>query len=85
MTSMKLVGCGGGAASSGPLLRQERWDCSTPFPRTPRLSPPSDVALSMVRDVVERVIPNPTQEDIRELKKEATDTAVELRRITGHG
>ena len=34
------------------------------------------VALSMVRDVVERVIPNPTQEDIKELKKEATDAAI---------
>lgn len=34
------------------------------------------VALSMVRDVVERVIPNPTQEDIREIKKEAADAAV---------
>ncbi len=34
------------------------------------------VALSMVRDVVERVIPNPTQDDIRDLKKEATDAAI---------
>ena len=34
------------------------------------------VALSMVRDVVERVIPSPTQEDIREIKKEAADAAV---------
>jgi hypothetical protein len=34
------------------------------------------VALSMVRDVVERVIPNPSQDDIRELKKEAADAAI---------
>ena len=35
-----------------------------------RLFPSIGVALAMVRDVVERVIPNPSQDDIRELKQE---------------
>ena len=35
------------------------------------------VALAMVRDVVERVVPNPTAEDIRSIKAEAIDKAVE--------
>ena len=35
------------------------------------------VALAMVRDVVERVVPNPTPEDIRSIKAEAIDKAVE--------
>ena len=34
-------------------------------------------ALAMVRDVVDRVVPNPTPEDIRSIKREATDKAVE--------
>jgi hypothetical protein len=34
------------------------------------------VALSMVRDVVERIVPNPTQSDIAEIKKEAIDSAI---------
>ena len=30
----------------------------------------------MVRDVVERIVPNPTQEDVAQIKKEAVDSAV---------
>lgn len=35
------------------------------------------VALSMVRDVVERIVPNPTKDDIRTIKNEAMNKAVE--------
>lgn len=35
------------------------------------------VALAMVRDVVERTVPNPTADDIRAIKQEAIDKAVE--------
>ena len=35
------------------------------------------LTLAMVRDVVERVVPNPTPEDIRSIKAEAIDKAVE--------
>jgi N-methylhydantoinase A len=35
------------------------------------------VALAMVRDVVERIMPNPALEDIRAIKREAIDRAVE--------
>lgn len=34
------------------------------------------VALALVRDTVERVIPNPTQEDIMKLREEATDSVI---------
>ena len=35
------------------------------------------VGPAMVRDVVERVVPNPTPDDIRSIKREAVDKAVE--------
>lgn len=35
------------------------------------------VALAMVRDVVERIIPSPSKEDIRSLKNEAMNKAIE--------
>ena len=34
------------------------------------------VALAMIRDVVERVIPNPTTEDIARIKREAKALAI---------
>lgn len=73
--SMKLVGCGGGAASLVPYCA-EKMGLQYSIPENAEVISSIGVALSMVRDVVERVIPNPTQEDIRELKKEAADAAV---------
>lgn len=73
--SMKLVGCGGGAASLVPYCAG-KMDLQYSIPENAEVISSIGVALSMVRDVVERVIPNPSKEDIREIKKEAADAAV---------
>ncbi len=73
--AMKLVGCGGGAASLVPYCAK-KMGLQYSIPENAEVISSIGVALSMVRDVVERVIPNPSQEDIRELKKEATDAAI---------
>lgn len=73
--SMKLVGCGGGAASLVPYCAS-KMGLQYSIPQNAEVISSIGVALSMVRDVVERVIPNPTPDDIRELKKEAADAAV---------
>jgi len=73
--SMRLVGCGGGAASLVPYCAG-KMGLQYSIPENAEVISSIGVALSMVRDVVERVIPNPSQEDIRALKKEAADLAV---------
>lgn len=73
--AMRLVGCGGGAASLVPYCAG-KMGLQYSIPENAEVISSIGVALSMVRDVVERVIPNPTQEDIKELKKEATDAAI---------
>lgn len=73
--AMRLVGCGGGAASLVPYCAS-KMGLQYSIPENAEVISSIGVALSMVRDVVERVIPNPTQEDIKELKQEATDAAI---------
>ena len=73
--SMKLVGCGGGAASLVPFCAK-KMGLQYSIPENAEVISSIGVALAMVRDVVERIIPSPTQDDIRELKKEATDAAI---------
>ena len=73
--AMKLVGCGGGAASLVPYCAS-KLGLEYDIPTNAEVISSIGVALAMVRDVVERIIPNPTQEDIRDLKKEAIDSAV---------
>ncbi len=73
--SMRLVGCGGGAAALVPYCAQ-KMGLQYSIPENAEVISSIGVALSMVRDVVERVIPSPTQEDIREIKKEASDMAI---------
>nr|WP_288826559.1 hydantoinase/oxoprolinase family protein [uncultured Clostridium sp.] len=73
--SMRLVGCGGGAAALVPYCAG-KMGLQYSIPENAEVISSIGVALSMVRDVVERVIPNPSQEDIRDLKKEAADLAV---------
>lgn len=73
--AMRLVGCGGGAASLVPYCAS-KMGLQYSIPENAEVISSIGVALSMVRDVVERVIPNPTQDDIKELKKEAIDAAI---------
>lgn len=73
--AMKLVGCGGGAAAIVPYCAN-KMGLQYSIPENAEVISSIGVALSMVRDVVERVIPNPSQADIKELKKEAADAAI---------
>lgn len=72
---IKLVGCGGGAAALICYCAQKM---KVPYsiPENAEVISSIGVALAMVRDVVERIVPNPTQQDIALLKKEATDAAI---------
>lgn len=70
-----LVGAGGGA---GTLLTFTAQDMGFKFqiPENAEVISSIGVALAMVREMVERTIPNPTAQDIAELKKEAKEMAM---------
>jgi N-methylhydantoinase A/oxoprolinase/acetone carboxylase beta subunit len=72
---MSLVGVGGGAAALLPYSAK-RLDLPYSIPENAEVISSIGVALAMVRDVVERVIPNPSKQDIKALKKEASDLAI---------
>ena len=71
-----LVGVGGGAAALIGFC-SEKMKVQYSIPENAEVISSIGVALAMVRDVVERTIPNPTAEDIRSIKQEAIDKAVE--------
>lgn len=73
---ISLVGVGGGATSLIGFCAQ-KMNINYSVPENAEVISSIGVALAMVRDVVERVVPNPTPEDIRSIKREATDKAVE--------
>ena len=70
-----LVGAGGGA---GTLLTFTANDMGFKYqiPENAEVISSIGVALAMVREMVERTIPNPTAKDIAELKKEAKEMAM---------
>jgi N-methylhydantoinase A/oxoprolinase/acetone carboxylase beta subunit len=70
-----LVGCGGGAAALIPFTSQIM-GLKYSIPQNAEVISSIGVALAMVRDVVERVIPNPTTRDITEIKHEAEMMAI---------
>jgi hypothetical protein len=70
-----LVGGGGGAAALVPALAKSL-GCEFRIARNAHVISPIGVALALVRDVIERMIPNPTAEDIAQLRAEAEDAAV---------
>lgn len=70
-----IVGGGGGAKVLLPFAADK---LGVPYTLADKAEIISSigVALAMVRDVVERVIPQPTREDIMELRNEATDQVI---------
>lgn len=72
---MVLVGVGGGAASLLPFTAQTM-NLRYQIPENAEVISSIGVALAMVRDVVERVIPNPSASDIAQIKREAADMAI---------
>lgn len=72
---ISLVGVGGGAAALLPYTAKNM-DLEYSIPENAEVISSIGVALAMVRDVVERVIPNPSSKDISDLKKEAANMAI---------
>lgn len=72
---ISLVGCGGGATALLPFSA-EAMNMRYSIPEHAEVISSIGVALAMIRDVVERVIPNPTTEDIAAIKKEAAQLAI---------
>lgn len=72
---ISLVGCGGGASALLPFSA-EAMKMNYSIPTHAEVISSIGVALAMIRDVVERVIPNPTTEDIATIKKEAAALAI---------
>ena len=70
------MGVGGGAAALIGFC-SDKMGLRYSIPDNAEVISSIGVALAMVRDVVERVVPNPTPEDIRSIKTEAIDKAVE--------
>ena len=70
-----LVGCGGGAAALLPYTA-EKIGMRYSIPEHAEVISSIGVALSLIRDVVERVIPNPQTEDIAQIKKEAKELCI---------
>lgn len=70
-----LVGVGGGAAALIPYVSTQMC-LEYKIPENAEIISSIGVALAMVRDVVERVIPNPSTEDIAAIKREAREAAI---------
>lgn len=73
---LSLVGVGGGASS---LLGYcgEKMGLNYSIPENAEVISSIGVALSMVQDVVERIIPNPSKQDIQQIRNEALNKAIE--------
>ena len=73
---ISLVGVGGGAASL-IIYFAEKMGVKYSIPENAEVISSIGVALAMVRDVVERIIPSPSKADIRAIKTEAMNKAIE--------
>ncbi|TWT08659.1 hydantoinase/oxoprolinase family protein [Reyranella sp. CPCC 100927] len=72
-----LVGEGGGAGALIPFTA-ERMNLAHTISKDAEVISSIGVALALVRDVVERVIPNPQPDDLKAIKREAFDAVVRL-------
>jgi N-methylhydantoinase A/oxoprolinase/acetone carboxylase beta subunit len=72
-----LVGEGGGAAALIPFVA-ERMSLDFKISQDAEVISSIGVALAMVRETVERVVPNATPEELQRIKREAFDAAVRL-------
>ncbi|MGG1931768.1 hypothetical protein [Paenibacillus macerans] len=71
-----MVGVGGGAASL-IVYFAEKMGLKYSIPENAEVISSIGVALAMVRDVVERIIPSPSKEDISAIKMEAMNKAIQ--------
>jgi N-methylhydantoinase A len=72
---ISLVGVGGGAAALLPYTA-EHMELDYSIPENAEVISSIGVALAMIRDVVERVIPTPSKKDIADIKKEVANMAI---------
>ncbi|BCZ49093.1 hydantoinase [Clostridium gelidum] len=72
---MSFVGVGGGAAALIPYTAKFM-ELDYSIPENAEVISSIGVALAMIRDVVERVIPSPSKKDIADIKKEAANMAI---------
>jgi N-methylhydantoinase A/oxoprolinase/acetone carboxylase beta subunit len=72
-----LVGEGGGAAALIPFVA-ERMKLGFKISQDAEVISSIGVALALVRETVERVIPNPKPDDLQRIKREAFDAVVKL-------
>ncbi|MHC5247655.1 hydantoinase/oxoprolinase family protein [Enterococcus sp. LJL90] len=73
---ISLVGVGGGA-SSLIVYCADKLGLKYSIPENAEVISSIGVALALVQDVVERMIPNPSKNDIKQIKQEAMDKAIE--------
>lgn len=74
-SQVTVVGGGGGAKVLLPNTAK-KMDVNYKIPENAEVISSIGVALAMVRDVVERVIPDPTNDDVMRLRSEATDLVI---------
>jgi len=72
---ISFVGVGGGAAALIPYTAKYM-ELGYSIPENAEVISSIGVALAMIRDVVERVIPTPSKKDIADIKKEVTNMAI---------
>lgn len=72
---ISLVGVGGGVAALLPYTAK-LMELGYSIPENAEVISSIGVALAMIRDVVERVIPSPSKKDIADIKKEAANMAI---------
>jgi N-methylhydantoinase A len=74
--SITFIGGGGGAGTVVPHIA-EIFGCKYKLAKNAEVISPIGVALAMVRDMVERTISNPTEQDILSIRREAMRMAVQ--------